>query len=229
MPAGVTTGGQFAAQARAEADVDLASTSRGRPPNEAVWSERVDALQSFVEDEARWPLRTSPDADEARLGRWLSDVRQAAVNGRRPSLTRPHRLEALDNAVPGWRTGTLDSLVDETGNIHGELTVLGRAAQRGDRTEALWRCRCTCGEEVVVIGSSLRRGATRSCGHLRKTAIDEAGKTYGELTVLRRTQRDGNTSAFWLCQCSCGRQTTVYGGALRSGSTRSCGHLKRLT
>lgn len=196
----------------------------GRPPNETAWAARVEALQSFVEATGRWPLRTSPDPDEARLGRWLSDVRQAAVNGRRPSLTRPHRLEALDSAVPGWRTGALNSFIDETGNTYGELTVLERAARDG-HTEAYWRCRCTCGEETVVLGSHLRRGATRSCGHLRRTAIDEAGKTYGELTVLERTYREGQTAAYWLCRCSCGQQTTVQGGSLRSGGTRSCGHL----
>lgn len=40
-----------------------------------------------------------------------------------------------------------------------------------------WNCRCECGKETVVNGSSLRSGSTKSCGCL-----------VGELTVKRNTK-----------------------------------------
>lgn len=53
------------------------------------------------------------------------------------------------------------SLVDER---HGRLLVLSRA--QNDHNGSNWNCRCDCGVERVVRGSSLRNGLTRSCGCL---------------------------------------------------------------
>jgi hypothetical protein len=49
-----------------------------------------------------------------------------------------------------------------TGRVFGRLTVLGLAGVYGGH--AKWRCRCECGGETVVYGSSLRQGEIRSCG-----------------------------------------------------------------
>ena len=57
-------------------------------------------------------------------------------------------------------------------------------------------------------------------------ALDLLGQQFGELKVIARNGNIGNHSA-WLCQCSCGKQTTVPSNKLKSGSIVSCGHLKR--
>lgn len=57
-------------------------------------------------------------------------------------------------------------LVDETGNRHGRLIVLKRV-ENEKRGEAMWLCRCECGNETRVIGYDLRRGHSRSCGCLK--------------------------------------------------------------
>lgn len=54
---------------------------------------------------------------------------------------------------------------DLTGQKFGRLTVIERAENKGRYT--CWKCRCDCGNEVVVQGTSLKSGATRSCGCLR--------------------------------------------------------------
>jgi hypothetical protein len=54
---------------------------------------------------------------------------------------------------------------------------------------------------------------------------DLTGRTFGRLTVIR-LNRDGPI-VHWLCKCSCGTEKLIQGGALRSGTTGSCGCLAR--
>lgn len=57
--------------------------------------------------------------------------------------------------------------IDMTGRQFGRLYVDGRAARR-NKQGAYWLCTCRCGNTgVVVLGTKLRRGITRSCGCLR--------------------------------------------------------------
>ena len=51
------------------------------------------------------------------------------------------------------------------------------------------------------------------------------GRRYGRLTVVRRDEAITGKAA-WVCQCDCGRSSTVQGFRLRSGRTRSCGCLR---
>jgi len=55
--------------------------------------------------------------------------------------------------------------------------------------------------------------------------IEIGGLRFGRLSVVRRAYpENGKTSAaMWLCRCDCGKDVIVTGGALRSGSTVSCG------
>jgi hypothetical protein len=52
--------------------------------------------------------------------------------------------------------------------------------------------------------------------------IDETGKRFGRLLVVRRVENK-RTSAQWYCQCDCGGSTKTSGHHLRSGHTQSCG------
>ena len=54
--------------------------------------------------------------------------------------------------------------------------------------------------------------------------IDETGRRYGRLFVLKRIGNRSHGAAF-LCLCDCGNKTIVAGGHLRSGGVRSCGCL----
>lgn len=51
---------------------------------------------------------------------------------------------------------------DMTGFVVGELKVLRRHGVISGQHS--WNCLCSCGKEVVVRGSSLRTGKTKSCG-----------------------------------------------------------------
>lgn len=55
------------------------------------------------------------------------------------------------------------SAKDETGNKYGRLTVIRRIESNADQN-AMWLCRCDCGDEAAVAGKVLRNGWTKSCG-----------------------------------------------------------------
>ena len=71
---------------------------------------------------------------------------------------------------------------DLTGMRFGVLTVLELAGTHenpcGTR-RSLWRCRCDCGTEKVVQGTSLTSGQTVSCGCMKKIRIAKINTTHG--------------------------------------------------
>lgn len=52
-----------------------------------------------------------------------------------------------------------------TGCVFGRLTVIEYAGN-SRAGQSLWRCRCDCGKETVVLGRNLKGGVTSSCGCL---------------------------------------------------------------
>lgn len=57
----------------------------------------------------------------------------------------------------------MGKFIDLTGEKYGKLTVLKREGK--DRQKCLlWKCKCDCGNEIIVRGSSLRNSHTQSCG-----------------------------------------------------------------
>jgi hypothetical protein len=59
----------------------------------------------------------------------------------------------------------------------------------------------------------------------RKPRQDLAGRQFGQLVVLGKSNRtdNGRNFPFWLCRCECGTEKDVDGAALKSGLTKSCG------
>lgn len=66
---------------------------------------------------------------------------------------------------------------DLLGKRFGMLTVLGRAAPKPYTLEAIWLCRCDCGNTTSVAGGSLKRGDTKSCGCSKGRFVSEALKS----------------------------------------------------
>ena len=76
--------------------------------------------------------------------------------------------------------------IDMTGRVIGRLLVIEECG-RDARGKALWRCRCECGNEVIVRGDNLRSENTTSCGCYQR----EASTTHGmHKTRLYRTWSD---------------------------------------
>lgn len=128
-------------------------------------------------------------------------------------------------------------LIDLTGRTFGRWTVLDRAEDKIDsqgKHWPMWNCRCSCGTERVISGSSLRSGGTLSCGCLKIDVLtkrrDLVGKRFGRLVVLRPSEtgvRYGDRVVkAWHCRCDCGNETDVSENSLLRGYTKSCGCLK---
>lgn len=69
----------------------------------------------------------------------------------------------------------MTAVLDLTGKNFGRLTVVEKALGR-DRTRIHWRCNCSCGQVVIVRGSALTSGNTKSCGCLVREAMSRTGK-----------------------------------------------------
>lgn len=76
--------------------------------------------------------------------------------------------------------GRPSRLINLSGLRFGRLTVIEYAGEYRPKndpeervTDRLWRCRCDCGQESIVIGGNLKTGRTRSCGCLQKQLLKE--------------------------------------------------------
>lgn len=57
---------------------------------------------------------------------------------------------------------------DESGNVYNRLTVIEPVEVR--RGDTIWLCRCECGNLTTVSGCNLRKGNTKSCRCLLRSA-----------------------------------------------------------
>jgi len=64
----------------------------------------------------------------------------------------------------------MTAAIDMAGRVCGQLTVIGPVPTQGRR--AMWRCLCFCGNETIVRGKYLRSGHTKTCGCMRRPAVD---------------------------------------------------------
>jgi len=67
----------------------------------------------------------------------------------------------------------MGSKLELVGQRFGRLLVIARSDKIKNHYH--WLCKCDCGKEKVIAGSSLRYGTTRSCGCLHKDAISTHG------------------------------------------------------
>lgn len=73
----------------------------------------------------------------------------------------------------------MSKVIDLTGQKCGRLTVIERYGSN-NRGNAMWRCRCDCGNEIVIRGSCLTTGNTKSCGCYRREQTISRSQTHGK-------------------------------------------------
>ena|ERR1700676_3275526 len=67
---------------------------------------------------------------------------------------------------------------DITGKKSGLLTAVSLSGQT-KRGDALWFCKCDCGNTKTVMAANLKPGGVQSCGCLRSIAADARIKKGG--------------------------------------------------
>ena len=116
-----------------------------------------------------------------------------------------------------------ENMIDQ---VFGYLTVIDREIfinKRGREFEK-WRCKCACGNEIIMSAAELRSGHKKTCGCGYKEREDLTGQKFGRLTVIHE---DFNRANYWVCQCECEGTKSVLGYSLKKGLTKSCGCLHK--
>ena len=130
----------------------------------------------------------------------------------------------------------------EPGSKVGRLLILERdyvrEAERkelGKRDVPYYKCRCDCGAEISVMGTSLSTKRTQSCGCLRNERIRKRGRkvknlegmSFGHMRVIKiddTKQKGYGKHAYWICECGlCGNTKSVRGSDLTTGLVVDCG------
>ena len=99
------------------------------------------------------------------------------------------------------------------------LTVLEATDHRSSQGSIIWRCRCDCGNEILLPSSSIRNSHIADCGCRRSKRYanaDITGQRFGRLAALYATDRRDNSGyKIWHCYCDCGNEIDVSYKALQ--------------
>ena len=108
------------------------------------------------------------------------------------------------------------------------LTVIEFSHKTKNR-KYYWKCKCSCGNKIIVRADSLKNGHTKSCGHYQREVVsklstkDLMGKIFGRLIVIGKDHTDKRSGrVYWLCKCDCGNFKAIMSQSLINGSTHSC-------
>ena len=69
-------------------------------------------------------------------------------------------------------------MIDITGKTFGRITVIKFICMNKNGVSR-WLCKCSCGNNKIIEGSSLRRGYTKSCGCLSRDLLLKRLTTHG--------------------------------------------------
>ena len=89
----------------------------------------------------------------------------------------------------------MPKFIDLTGKRFGRLTVV-KYVDNDKHRNSRWLCLCDCGKEKIIIGQSLKSGATKSCGcsHIKHghSKNGKVSKTYASWTHMIQRCIDSN-------------------------------------
>lgn len=111
------------------------------------------------------------------------------------------------------------------GRKYGKLIVISESMTNKKGKPLKWLCKCECGNEKIILGTSLKEGHSKSCGCIKKGKVREnlIGKKYSRLLVTAFAGVSKSGNSVWECLCDCGNTTITIGCGLKNGKSKSCG------
>lgn len=117
------------------------------------------------------------------------------------------------------------------GTRFGRLEVIDNIYHKNDETES--KCKCDCGNIIIVKSTNLKKGNTTSCGCYKKERMSMIGKQYskmsdltgqrfGKLVAIEPTEKRVSKSVVWKCLCDCGNYHEVSAQNLKNGDIVQC-------
>src|SRR5690348_5809063 len=120
--------------------------------------------------------------------------------------------------------------VISVGDVFERLSVIKREESDKHGTSR-WLCRCECGNEKIVLSSSLSSKRVMSCGCLNKELARKRkfknliNQCFGFLVVIKQENdyisSSGQHQSMWLCKCKCGIKKIINTKHLTSGKIKS--------
>ena len=106
----------------------------------------------------------------------------------------------------------MSRFIDLAGKTFGRLKVIKLDTEK-NTPQKYWICECSCGKTKSILGDSLRRGKTRSCGCYAKERVSETnwrnltGVREKDFTIVSPTEERGSGGCIiWECQNSSGEK-----------------------
>jgi hypothetical protein len=121
-----------------------------------------------------------------------------------------------------------ESRTIKVGEQVNHWTAIGRIEKRG--STIYWKFRCSCGRECVRPVRNIVSGHSRSCGCVKKSRAVKSGDVFTGWTAIRFVSSQiGGLNQRWLFRCQCGCERVLLAGSVKSGHSKSCGCLRKLT
>lgn len=111
------------------------------------------------------------------------------------------------------------------------LTAIERIPNYNNSGRTYYKCKCDCGNIHYVSNSSWNNAY--SCGCITRKGlsqrIDYTGQKFNRLTVLEMLYKYKDNLTYARCLCDCGKETVACMGNIKTGKTKSCGCLEKLS
>lgn len=105
------------------------------------------------------------------------------------------------------------------GQRFGKLTVIEQLKDK----PRYYKCKCDCGRFINARKDHLLAGNTTKCRWCPK--IDYSGQTINGLKIIKPLYHDKSFNWYYQIECTCGKIFKSTIGSIKSGHTKSCGHL----
>lgn len=131
-----------------------------------------------------------------------------------------------DNTIGGVIFMDINNLI---GYKFGKLTVIEEVKSKKSKTN--WKCKCDCGNEIILLTSRITFGNYKSCGcsqyiNFKPKVNNLENKRFGRLIAIKVVDKSKSRSLIWQCKCDCGNVKNVPSTYLLGGDTQSCGCLQ---